>query len=149
MSKRNVHEKRICLYILSTLFFDETFKKSFQDQKGENLETQKSVLLIVAVLVAGLLLGNFFTGFATKAPRPGAGVASTSVVLAQVDNDGDGYNSAVDCNDNNRYVNPGQVEVCGNNIDDDCKDGDAGLCKASVSILTNKSQYTGGVVTLK
>ena len=37
-----------------------------------------------------------------------------------VDNDGDGYNSGVDCDDNNPDVNPGAYEIPDNNIDDDC-----------------------------
>ncbi len=36
-----------------------------------------------------------------------------------VDNDGDGYASDVDCDDNNAEVNPGAVEVC-DGIDNDC-----------------------------
>jgi hypothetical protein len=37
-----------------------------------------------------------------------------------VDADGDGFNSYVDCDDDNDQVNPGQVEVVYNGIDDDC-----------------------------
>ena len=37
-----------------------------------------------------------------------------------VDADGDGFNSYVDCTDDNDQVNPGQVEVVYNGLDDDC-----------------------------
>jgi hypothetical protein len=55
------------------------------------------------------------------------------------DRDGDGYGTSSrylcsasgywrarqggDCNDNNRNVNPGRAEICGNNIDDNCRNG--------------------------
>ncbi|MBI5546923.1 MAG: putative metal-binding motif-containing protein [Deltaproteobacteria bacterium] len=41
-------------------------------------------------------------------------------LLLQPDGDGDGYTSDVDCDDGNTEVNPGQSEVCGNQVDDDC-----------------------------
>ena len=44
-----------------------------------------------------------------------SGLAETNYV----DTDGDGYNSNIDCNDNNAAVNPGADEIC-NNINDDC-----------------------------
>lgn len=37
-----------------------------------------------------------------------------------IDNDGDGYDATVDCNDNNQWVNPGAVEECNNGIDNNC-----------------------------
>ena len=37
-----------------------------------------------------------------------------------VDLDGDGFNSDVDCDDSNENVNPGQVEIPYNGLDDDC-----------------------------
>ena len=36
------------------------------------------------------------------------------------DGDGDGYPQLADCNDANPDMNPGEVEACGNGIDDDC-----------------------------
>jgi hypothetical protein len=37
-----------------------------------------------------------------------------------VDADGDGYDVSMDCNDNNQWVNPGQIEECNNGVDNDC-----------------------------
>ncbi len=50
----------------------------------------------------------------------------TEVVLE--DNDGDGYDSYVDCDDNNPNVNPGARINCDNGIDDDNCDGVKDLC---------------------
>ena len=46
-----------------------------------------------------------------------------------IDNDGDRYGQGTgcfgpDCDDNNMAINPAAMEVCGNTIDEDCKDGD-------------------------
>ncbi len=40
--------------------------------------------------------------------------------VVYVDADNDGFNSNVDCNDNNAQVNPGHAEVLYNGVDDDC-----------------------------
>jgi len=56
-------------------------------------------------------------------PEYGYGIINAYAALQYnnqpIDNDGDGYNSDVDCDDNNVDVNPGATEVC-NGIDDDC-----------------------------
>jgi PKD repeat protein len=43
-----------------------------------------------------------------------------SVSVLTADADGDGWHSNVDCNDGNPAVHPGQLEIIGNLIDDDC-----------------------------
>jgi hypothetical protein len=50
------------------------------------------------------------------------------------DNDGDGYDSSVDCNDNNPAVNPGAAEICGDGIDNNCSAGidEPAACPVSV-----------------
>lgn len=59
-----------------------------------------------------------------------------------VDADGDGYDSSVDCNDNNQWVNPGEIEECGNGVDNDCdglidEDCLGGTCDANIYLVTD------------
>ncbi len=50
------------------------------------------------------------------------GIDEVFVILQDpmaIDQDGDGYPGALDCDDSNQYISPGNVESC-NDIDDDC-----------------------------
>jgi hypothetical protein len=53
------------------------------------------------------------------------------------DNDGDGYTVVQgDCNDNNAAIHPGAIEVCGNNIDDNCNGYTDENCLPGLPIVT-------------
>jgi len=41
-------------------------------------------------------------------------------LIIEVDNDGDGFNSEEDCDDNNALINPDAEEIANNDIDEDC-----------------------------
>ncbi len=67
--------------------------------------------------------------------------ASACVGCDKVDNDKDGYNACVDCNDNDPNVNPGAFDVPGNNVDDDCngKVDDVIACDANIQSNTTNA----------
>lgn len=44
----------------------------------------------------------------------------TAVSCAAIDQDGDGYDASVDCDDTNPAIHPNAVEIPGNGIDEDC-----------------------------
>lgn len=45
--------------------------------------------------------------------------------ISQADNDGDGYTkNEGDCDDNNKNIHPGAIEICGDGIDQDCNGSD-------------------------
>lgn len=56
------------------------------------------------------------------------------------DRDGDGYRNEVDCAPDNAAINPGAVEILGNNVDEDCKDGPAYARVASAVSYSIKRQ---------
>ncbi len=98
------------------------------------MDNQKTLFLIVGVLVAGLLFGAAFTGQATR-KSSGGGYDSGCR-----DNDGDRYfgqpgcGTSFDCNDNDASIHPNAVEVCSDGIDQNC-DGIDQTC-TSVSTST-------------
>jgi len=61
------------------------------------------------------------------------------------DNDGDGYGIGADClgsdcDDSDPAVNPGQTEICGNGIDDNC-DGTDAVCPAGDVVTITRAEW--------
>lgn len=82
------------------------------------MDSQKTLFLIVGVLVLGLAIGGAFSGQAVRRNPGGSGGCT--------DRDGDGYfkntgcGTLVDCNDNNPKIYPGAPEICSDGIDQNC-----------------------------
>jgi TolB-like protein len=60
-----------------------------------------------------------------------------------VDNDNDGYTeNQGDCNDSNASIHPGAVEICGDNIDQDCNGSDAACPPDPNNVDNDNDGYT-------
>ena len=83
---------------------------------------------------------------ATACPeQPGGGGSTTTTAptttstttTTLADNDGDGYTTGQDCNDNDPAVNPGQaVDTVGDGVDSNC-DGQDGIATNTVFVSNN------------
>ena len=72
-------------------------------------------------LVARLLLGTTLAPWLVACPDEEVPYCTTC------DHDGDGIRAPMDCNDSNPDVHPGNEEIAGNGIDEDCNGRDAAL----------------------
>ncbi len=68
-----------------------------------------------------------------------AAFTSIAIVAEALDKDGDGYDTCSDCDDENFYINPGELEVCGDGEDNNCnelKDCEESVCSEDPTCTT-------------
>ena len=80
-------------------------------------------------------------------------VVDTTITCDQIDDDGDGFSAAVDCDDSDADAYPGAVEIWGDGIDQDCDgaiDAESSNCEADLllSLPNGTSTTLDGCVDL-
>jgi len=122
-------------------------------KKGDN--RAKSILLVILIITAiGFIIYQYYqTGITGLQIRrlpdfgPGGRYTSTTIPFIAVctDNDHDGFGQGClqgnDCDDSNININPGEKEICGNSIDEDC-DGSSATCPTNnVDLIIDANNY--------
>lgn len=74
---------------------------------------------------------------------------SMEIAGGLTDNDTDGYNSNVDCNDNDSHIHPGAEDTCGDGIDQDCSGADAVCPECQQFTATNDLHVADGRAYLR
>lgn len=83
-------------------------------------------------------------GRATQSFAVAVQAATVDLPPQPQDLDGDGFNETVDCDDGNPEVNPGETEIPGNGLDDDCNAVTPDVLPAdfvACKIVTDKRSY--------